>query len=207
MSVITKLEYQQRNKSRVNIYLDGDFACGMPAIVVGEYRLKVGDEIDGNKLAVMGADADKEEAWTRGVDYATRSVRSEREISDYLMRKGFANELIRGTVQKLKFYGYVDDRNYVRAYIADHRMRYGAKKMAYELSSKGVRRELYEPILAEIDGTEACIAIAKKYLAGKSADIKTKSKLSHYLAGKGFDYDAIRAAIETATGETDEFDG
>ena len=35
---ITALKYQKRNKDRVNVYLDGRFALGLPAVVAATLK-------------------------------------------------------------------------------------------------------------------------------------------------------------------------
>ncbi len=48
---ITAIEPQQKNPQRVNIYLDGEFAFGLAAVVAA--WLKVGQELGEEKIASL----------------------------------------------------------------------------------------------------------------------------------------------------------
>ena len=45
MGKITDIKPQARNKSRVSVYIDGRFCCGLEKITAALHRLKIGDEI------------------------------------------------------------------------------------------------------------------------------------------------------------------
>ena len=48
--MITAIEAQKRNKDKVNLYLDGEFACSLTAESVVRARLKIGQELSEEKL-------------------------------------------------------------------------------------------------------------------------------------------------------------
>ena len=67
MAVITKIEIQKRNKERVNIYLDGEYALSISAELVYKENLRVKDNIDIDKIKSV---ADKE-AYIKCKNYTT----------------------------------------------------------------------------------------------------------------------------------------
>lgn len=48
--MITAIEAQKRNKDKVNLYLDGEFACSLTAESVVRARLKIGQELSEERL-------------------------------------------------------------------------------------------------------------------------------------------------------------
>ena len=48
MGVITELS-MQRNKSRANVYIDGEYVCGLEISVILKHGLKVGVNIENEK--------------------------------------------------------------------------------------------------------------------------------------------------------------
>ena len=60
---ITALKLQKRNRQRVNVYLDGDFAFGLARIVAA--WLHVGQELSDEKIEQLLAEDAKEVAYHR----------------------------------------------------------------------------------------------------------------------------------------------
>lgn len=50
MGKITDIAEQRRNKSRVSVFIDGEFACGLDAVTAAAARIKIGDEITAEEL-------------------------------------------------------------------------------------------------------------------------------------------------------------
>jgi regulatory protein len=46
MKKITSISQQKKNKNRLNVFLDDEFAFGMDKYVFLSQRLKIGDEVD-----------------------------------------------------------------------------------------------------------------------------------------------------------------
>ena len=65
MAVITDIQPQVKDKTRVNVYLDGRFCCGLDFVTLAEYRLKIGQEITEERLAEIQLAAEKEKAFQR----------------------------------------------------------------------------------------------------------------------------------------------
>lgn len=170
---------------------------GLPAVTVGEYRLKVGQQIDEDELRQIADAADREEAWTRGLDYASRSMRTQKEVGSYLISKGYSQSVAAETCCKLREYGYLNEADYIRAYIADHADQWGVKKIVYELSAKGLPATLIEQATEVLDQTEACKRLAKKALDRTIADQSGIQKVMRHLLSKGFDWDTVKEAVNS----------
>ena len=73
---ITKLEVQKRNKDRVNLYLDDEFYCGLSLEAVVKYALKVGQELEIQKLEFLQNDSEREIAQNKAMAYISKYQKS-----------------------------------------------------------------------------------------------------------------------------------
>ena len=67
--MITAIEAQKRNKDKVNLYLDGEFACSLTAESVVRARLKIGQELSEERLREILATSETELAFKKALDY------------------------------------------------------------------------------------------------------------------------------------------
>ena len=106
--MITAIEAQKRNKDKVNLYLDGEFACSLTAESVVRARLKIGQELSEERLREILATSETELAFKKALDYISRAMKTEKQVKDYLCLKGFDALAAERAVDKLKEYKYAD---------------------------------------------------------------------------------------------------
>ena len=82
--MITAIEAQKRNKDKVNLYLDGEFACSLTAESVVRARLKIGQELSEERLREILATSETELAFKKALDYISRAMKTEKQVKDYL---------------------------------------------------------------------------------------------------------------------------
>ncbi len=190
---ITDIKPQARNKSRVSVYIDGRFCCGLEKITAALHRLKIGDEIEPEELENAVSESESASAFERAAKYLGVRPRTEKEIADYLSQKGYSETAVASAVEKLLVYGYVNDAEYCRMYVEAYKSKSGARKLEAELRQKGVPREIIEEELEKLDDQTAdATRVAEKWLSSHSTD---KRKLSAFLVGKGFRYDTVREVV------------
>ena len=191
MGKITDIKPQTKNKSRANIFIDGEYFCALEKLTVLEHRLKVGDEIDGEALRDAISDSERTAAFDRAAKYVGLRPRTEKEMRDYLLGKGYDDDTVDYVVEKLKSYGYIDDAEFARVYIDYVSHRYGKRKIEADLKAKGVSGEIIDSALEEADDqSEAVARLSEKYLRTHPPDMR---KLIAFLMSKGFDYETIKA--------------
>ena len=101
---------------------------------------------------------------------------------------------------KLKEERYVDDLRYATAYARDKAAisGWGATKIRYMLSAKGVSKEAVSEALNEVDETKASSRLEKllenKYKSLKD-DPQWKIKLLRFALGRGYSYDEVNDQI------------
>lgn len=203
MPEITAITPQQKDKTRCNIYVDGRFCCGMKLETVMQNRLKVGSAVTDGELARLQLESEKQTALDKALTHISASMKTEREIRDYLKKKGYLQDVCDFVIERMKGYGFLDDAQYARLYAESAGKRKGERVIEAELRRKGVAEEHIEAALGGLENKEETAKkLLEKYLRGKDvADKKTLQKAYAHLLYKGFDYETARAALEELRGE------
>lgn len=193
---ITKLEVQKKNKNRVNLYLDEEFYCGLSLEAVVKYNLKVGQEIEEQKLEFLQTDSEREIAQNKAISYISKYQKTEKELKDYLIKKGFDEEIVLEVIKKLKEYSFVDDDIYAKNFIKSKSKKSGKRKLSFELKKRGIDENLINENIKEYaDDSETILPLCEKYLKNKPRDYKTKQKAYRFLSSRGFVSEDIISAL------------
>ena len=89
MSEITEISPQVKDKNRCNIYVDGSFYCGMKLETAVRSRLKVGQHVEKAFLDEIQLENEKAEAMDRALNFLSASMKTGRQVTDYLKKKGY----------------------------------------------------------------------------------------------------------------------
>ena len=203
MGKITKIEFQKKNKDKVNLFVDNEFVMGIAAELVYKENLNVGSQISTEKLQSVA----KREAIVRCKDSALhiieRSYKTEKQLRDKLIQKGFDEETIEVVIDFVKEYNFINDERYAKAFIKDNIRTKGSKKIKYELIRKGVAKDIIERALKMIDGDEekenALIIGEKKYktlIKNDDDTYKISGKLYRFLTMRGYNYDIVKDVVK-----------
>jgi regulatory protein len=206
--VITTLEVQKRNKERVNVYLDGEYAFSLGMMEAA--RLQRGQTLTEADITRLK----DEDLVVRAVESASRFLghrpRSVAEVHRNLSEKDFDAGVIDAALERLTRLGYLDDWAFARYWI-QNRTQFkplGRSALRFELRHKGVPDAIIQAVLDEVDDEsgayQAAAALLKRM---RGADRKTaRHKLSATLSRRGFRFDDIRTAIDQLFEEIDEED-
>lgn len=198
MATITKIE-QQKNKERVNIFVDGSFFCGISKETAIVFGLKVGREVEEQKLLQAVRESEIKRAFEKGADYLAGRMYAKKELIQKLVQKGFEREVAESAVTKLKSYSYIDDVAFARAFVQEN-PKYSLLKLETKLRAKGVDKAVIEEALKDVSDSsqvEVCTEFAKKY--AKTHEVNSpsgRSKLYASLARRGFKFDTIKKACK-----------
>jgi len=198
MGKITALKYQKKNRDRVSVYLDGQFAFGLPAIVAAS--LKSGQSLSEAEIEALRQQGVVEGAYDRALDYLSYRPRSRAEIVTYLEGRDVPGGQIEEVVERLERAGLLDDDAFAR-YWVENRERFrprGLHALRYELRRKGINDEVIEQALASIDVSSSAYRAAEtKARQLQHLDPATfRRKLLDYLARRGFEYEVAKDATE-----------
>lgn len=198
MSEITAITPQIKDKTRCNLYLDGRFCCGMKLEVVVKNRLKVGAAVSEERLSELQLESEKQTALDKALIHISASAKTEKQIRDYLLKKGYLSAVADYVIEKMRGYDFVNDGLYAQKYAEEKSKAKGKLLIKMELRAKGVSDTDAERAIEEITGeeqTEAANKILQKYLRGKEIDREILQKAYRYLLSKGFDYETAKSAL------------
>lgn len=203
MSHITSIEPQVKDKTRCSVFVDGRFYCGIKLEVAVKYRLKAGMEIDKSELDAIQLETEKMQAMDKALTHISASPKTEKQMRDFLTKKGYVKSVADYVLERMSYYGYIDDADYCRAYISGIT---GKSKRAIEveLLKRGVNKDTVEEALSDYsDDEDEILALLKKYLRGKELTKENIYKGCRYLVSRGYDYDAVKRACEDLDGNED----
>ncbi|MEO6940927.1 MAG: RecX family transcriptional regulator [Candidatus Kapaibacterium sp.] len=206
---ITSIVRQKKDKERASLFVEEVFAFGVNEQTIEEFRLRKGDYID-EELHDKIIDFDYWISAKRiAMSYVNRRARSEKEIRVRLVKEEIPDSIIERVMEFLRDYNLVDDAAWAKAYLHDRLMRkkISAKQLGYELTQKGIGKEVIEQTLAtltvdESDEDRALAAAMKRWpRLEREEPRKRKQKLYAFLASRGFSSNLIAKIHTKLTGE------
>ncbi|ATD55304.1 recombination regulator RecX [Clostridium chauvoei] len=206
MNVITKIEVQKKNKDRVNIYINEDYAFSLSAELVYKEGLKVKQSIDIDKIKKVALEDDYMKCKNSALRIVEKNYKTKKEIIDKLTLKGYDENTINRTIEFLKEYNFINDENYARMYVNDKIKNHGANKIKYDLIRKGISEDLIKNQISNIDENaerEVAYSLAlKKYnllIKREQDNYKLSQKLYRFLLSKGYSYDVTSEIVKKVT--------
>ncbi len=206
MSIITAITAQVKNKKRCNLFIDGEFFAGISFETVLKERLKVGQEVDQKDLADIILASDRVEAVEKAVEYCSKTLKTKKQVKTYLLGKGYSEDIVWHTIDKLIEYNLINDMEYAKRYLETTSKTQGKRLAEYKLMMKGLKKEdvsiVYDDL--EISSNENAKVVAEKYLRNKEQTKENLAKTYRYLISRGFSYeDATFALSAFRNGEDD----
>lgn len=197
MNVITALEVQKRDKERVNVFLDDEYAFSLSLIHAAP--LRKGQSLSDQEINQLKTQDQLQRAVDQAARFLSYRPRSSTEVRDNL-KKRFDELTIDAAIQKLAELNYLDDRAFAR-YWVENRDTFKPRStsaLRYELRQKGLESSVVDEVLSDFDNESsayrAAEAKARRFRHFTRADFR--NKISSYLQRRGFDYGTIRQALD-----------
>jgi regulatory protein len=197
---ITALKFQQHKKERVSVYLDGEYAFGLPAMEAA--RLRRGQVLSDAEVVALQALDEQQRTFEQAVRFLGYRPRSRAEMVRYLRRKRITEEVASDVLARLEEAGYLDDEAFARFWV-ENRQRFrprSQRALDFELRQKGVSRPTVEDVVSEQDDEAAAWQAIEGRLAkwsGMEPD-ELRRKIAGYLARRGFRYETISHTFRRA---------
>lgn len=198
---ITKIE-SQKNKNRVNVYIDENFAFGIDIEILYKYSLEVDMEIDESFIKDVLQGEEQNRANNYALNLLSYRWRSECEIRNSMNTKGYSQDTIDNTIKFLKEQELIDDRRFAESFIKDkiNFRDWGSYRLKQELFSKGVSKNIVDEVIEKYcdDEFERAMNLASKKIKSYKNDDKNAiyRKLGGYLQRKGYSYDVISSVLK-----------
>ena len=194
-------------KSKNNPYVficstdTGEFELHSDVIV--KLGIKIGD-IEEEKFFESVQESSEIIAFNLATKYISSKLKTEQQIKDYLYKKNYHKQTVEAVVNKLKDYKIIDDKNYAETYIRS-KPNFSKNKLKQKLFASGVKSQIMDESLTEVDDLESSKKNAEKYLRNKVIDKQTIEKLIRRLQGMGYSWDTIKSTLNYLKCETEEW--
>lgn len=195
---ITALRFQKRNRDRVNVYIDDQFAFGLAAIEAA--RLRVGQSLSADDIAQLKDKDEVERTYERALNFLSYRPRSEIEVRRSLRKKDVRDQVVETVVERLARAGLLDDRAFAH-YWVENRLQFnprGARALRQELWQKGIPDPIIAETLADLDEEQAArkVAEAGARRLANCAPEDFRRRLEAAMARRGFSYAVIGPLVE-----------
>ena len=211
---ITALRFQKRDKERVNLFLDGEYAFPLPAVEAAQ--LRIGQQLSEKKLEELRAIDLRSRGYNRALRFLAVRPRSQlevrRNLQAYRPKDGrrLSASQIEWIIGGLRERQYLDDREFARFWV-EQRNRFrpiAPRALRYELRQKGVDDSVAQAAIDELsDATSACEAAARSRLYRWQEETNPahfRSKMGSFLQRRGFDWEVARDVIDRIWQELEE---
>jgi len=197
MATITAIKNQKRNADRLNVYLDGEFAFGLAAVVAAS--LRIGQILSADEIAALEQQDDIEKARKSAIGLIGRRPRSMAEIERSLQKKEFDDRIIEQVIDRLAAVDLLNDAAFASYWVEQRETFRPRSKLALrqELQQKGVSRTVIDTVLNKVDEELAAWRVGQKQAARWAylSEKEFRVKLGRFLQRRGFPYDVIKSTI------------
>ena len=201
-NVISKIEVQKKNKDRVNVYIDGEYAFPCNSEVIFLHMIKVGQTVDADNLQEIINMDDYIKCKDSALRIIERSYKTEKQIYDKLIQKDYDKASIDKVLDLLKEYKLLDDEKYAKTYIKEKIKEQGKTKIKYALISRGISEGIIQENLSLIGNEEeeqsAMNLGEKKYnilIKREDDPKKIYKKLGDYLITRGYNFQTVKIVL------------
>lgn len=214
MSLITAIQPQKKDPTRVNIFLDGQFAFGVSRESQIVNKLKINENLSQDQIQKLIFQDQVERLYNKAIKFLSYRPRSEKEIRDNLLQKLYKTDKgdeekknfgtsIDDVIEKLKKVGQVNDQEFTTWWVEQ---RTGFKKLSPrvikgELWKKGIAKEMIDETLAEnsVDPYQLAFEAATKKVSSykRLQSEEFKIKMGRFLGSRGFNWDVIKKVVDT----------
>ena len=140
-----------------------------------------------------------------------RREHSRHELAHKLGYGGADREELAALLYEFEAKNWLSDRRFAESYVADHRRREGAVKLAHALRQRGIADEVIAEVLSALntshdDDSEVARArtVWRKKFAAPPSSQQERAKQMRFLQGRGFSIETIRQAMLTSEDEADD---
>ena len=192
----------------MKVWRQEDWLEAANAAKSAESARSAGSETAGDFHGCENSSADEaKKARDKAVYYLQFSGKTECELRKKLAENEFSPASVDSAIDFVKRYRYLDDEDYARRFVEKNGKKKSRRQMKYELTQKGISREILELVFEdmEVDEESQIFAILKKRgYQGEDTEREDVQKISAYLARKGFSYEAIHSALIQFARKTDD---
>ncbi len=205
---ITDITVQKKNKNRVSVYADDEYAFSLDGADALRLGVKIGAEITEEDIKTYNIESNLSKAKAKAFDIVSRKSVTEKQLREKLAEKGYDIDICDEVVRTLQEYNYINDADYAENFIEYAVSKgWGKKKISFELERRGVERAIVSDVLSTFeDSPEDRIydILCVKFADADMSDYKQIQKIIRFFASRGFEFDSIKGAISRFCDEQGE---
>lgn len=180
----------KKGKKRLNaVYIDGEFFNNIDSYILDISGFSVGSEVSGAELKLLESKSNNRRAYSKALYLLGFRDYSEKEMQNKL-KLDFTDDAIENTIEKLKEQKLLDDEKFASKYadVLIFEKKFSKKMAVYELTKKGIDKQISESIVDDIDVDEKdqiMDLISRKYKDAYN-DEKVKRRAIAFLQRHGY---------------------
>ncbi|MEJ2482775.1 MAG: regulatory protein RecX [Gemmatimonadota bacterium] len=212
MPTITTLESERRG-ARVRLEVDGREFGTLPAALVAQRGLRLGQVLGEGELEAVRRDGAAADALEAALNCLSYRPRSRKELERHLRRKSHPDDAIRRAANRCQELGYLDDEAFARSFVRDRiRLRpRGRYRLRSELMERGIPSDLADAAITsalhEIGTSESellrGIAEVRASRLNRAEPLVARRRLSAWLLRRGFARGDVRRVVDDLLPEPD----
>ena len=189
-----KILKYKKIKNKYRVYFDNNSFIDLYENTILKYELLLKKEVDKDLLETIKEDNRKEEMFDICIKYISIKMRTKTEIKNYLRKKGYQDNSINEIINILIEKGYINEENYIKAYIYDkfNLTSDGPNKIKESLLKENLNYSLIDKYINEIKEEDIIekldrLVIKKIKLSNNYSGNILKYKITSYFFNLGYD--------------------
>jgi len=155
------------------------------------------------KKMILRSEKNNQNPLNSALGYLAHQPRSIRQMNEFLVKKGYDEDMINKTIEKLLEQKYLDDEIFTRTFV-ENRINHKPKSkfaLACELNKKGIKSAIIEDVLKTYDDQAMALkAIEPKVKLWLRLDFeKFQKKALNFLQYRGFTYEIAISILNKLT--------
>lgn len=199
--IVTQISEESR--SRLRVYIDGQFAFVLYKGELRRFHIKEGQEIPVQSYQEITTELLPKRVKLRCMNLLQARAYTRKQLEDKLRQGDYAQEYIDEAIDYVSSYGYIDDLRYARDYIEYHLDSRSRIRIETDLMRKGIDSDTIRQAFEELNelGVEQDEAgmiddlLRKKKYCAETATRQEQQKMYGFLYRRGFHADAIAKAL------------
>lgn len=133
----------------------------------------------------------------RALSLLARREHSRAELLRKLEKTGADRDTLNALLDEFEARNWLSDRRFADSYVADHRARAGAVKLAFDLRQRGVADAVIHAVLEDQRDTERARAhiVWQKKFGAPARSANERASQIRFLQGRGFTPEVIRQVL------------
>jgi regulatory protein len=204
--VISGIQVQVNDTSRISIFAHNKFLLGLPVHVCNRLGISKGVELDENTFWKIESEIQRDAIRSWLLNLLAKKPYSRKQLVGKCKDAGYGLEVVNEILDEFESRKWIDDHAYALSFARDKAefQRWGPAKIKQHLQKNGIDSETASVALKKVTTKDeqfeaVCTLIEKRKLHFlRESDIrKRKKKIVDYLLRKGYDGDVIFANIES----------